>query len=113
MAVLLLLGLPVITWVVMVITIVLLWGVASWALYRTLTKEEHKLELLQDQDNLETYSPQSMRELREWVQDHPADPLADDARERYNDCVETLRKIDQTFYDWSEAEINDLEKLSA
>jgi ABC-type nickel/cobalt efflux system permease component RcnA len=108
----LLLGLPVITWVVMVITIVLLWGVASWALYRTLTDEERKLELLQEQDTLETYSPESLRELREWVQNHPTDPLADDARERYNDCVETLHETNESFYDWSETEIENLEKLS-
>ncbi|HET7323434.1 MAG TPA: hypothetical protein VFJ06_03805 [Halococcus sp.] len=108
----LLLGLPAITWIVMVITIVLLWGVASWALYRTLTDEEHKLELLREQDSIETYSPESLRELRKWIQNHPDDPLADDARERYNDCVETLREIDKSFYDWSEAEIEDLEKLS-
>jgi ABC-type nickel/cobalt efflux system permease component RcnA len=106
------LGLPAITWITMIVSIILLWGVASWALYQTLTKEEQKLELLQKQDNLDTYSPQSLRELREWVENHPTDPLADNARERYNECVETVREADNLFYDWSEEEIENLEKFS-
>lgn len=92
-------------------SIVVLWGVASWALYRTLTDEEYKLELLDRQGKIDTYSPTALRELREWVQANPDDPMADEARERYNECVETLQSIDETFYDWSEEEIQNLKQL--
>lgn len=99
-------------WVVMFGTIGLLWGVASWALYRSLTDEERKLKLIQEQGKIDTYSPKSLRELGEWIRDNPDDPMVDEARKSYNDCVETLREIDESFYDWSDEEIDDLETLS-
>jgi hypothetical protein len=98
-------------WVAMVGTIVLVWGVAVWALYRSLSDEDRKLELIDEQGEIDTYSPGALAELREWVQSNPEDPLAEEGKERYNDCVEVLRRVDETFYDWSESEIESLEKL--
>lgn len=96
----------------MLSAIVLLWGVASWALYRTLSDEERKLELIQEQGTIDTYSPRALSDLQEWIETHPSHPKISDAREAYNECVDILREIDEPFYDWSEAEIKDLEKLS-
>ncbi|KAA9399877.1 hypothetical protein Har1130_01990 [Haloarcula sp. CBA1130] len=31
--------------------------------------------------------------------------------ERYNDCIDTLREIDEPFYDWSEQQIEELGRL--
>jgi hypothetical protein len=98
-------------WFVMLGAIVTLWGVGSWALLRSLRDEDEKLELLDEQGEIDTYSPRSMAELREWIQSHPGDKHAEEARLRYNECVETLERIDETFYDWSREEIDALEKL--
>jgi ABC-type nickel/cobalt efflux system permease component RcnA len=99
-------------WVVMIGSIALLWVPALWALFRTLRDEDRKLELLDEQGAIDTYSPEALAELRDWIRAHPDDEYAPEARERYNDCVETLRTIDEPFYDWSESEIEDLETIS-
>lgn len=104
-------GMTVGGWVVMVATIVVLWGAASWALVRTLHDEDRKLELLEEQGELDTYSPESLRELRTWIEEHPDDPMAEEARTAYNDCIETLETIDEPFYDWSAEEVRRLEPL--
>lgn len=99
-------------WVVsMLASIILLWIPATWALYRTLREEGRKIELLDRQGEIDTYSPKALMELREWIQANPGDKYAPEARERYNDCVEILREIDEPFYDWDESEIESLEKL--
>ncbi|THE65135.1 hypothetical protein D8Y22_07890 [Salinadaptatus halalkaliphilus] len=92
-------------------TLLTFWGLATWALVRTLRQEGRKVEILRHQDRMDTYSPQALAELREWIDAHPDDPLADTARERYNECVETLRQTDSHFYDWSDREIANLERL--
>lgn len=102
---------PVGGWVVMIGSILVLWGVASWALLRTLRDEDRKLELLDDQGEIETYSPTSLRELRAWIKAHPDDPMIEEARAAYTDCVEALERVDEPFYDWSEADIDWLEPL--
>lgn len=99
-------------WAVMLGSIAILWVPALWALYRTLQDEDRKLALLDEQGEIDTYSPQALAELRNWIRSHPDDEYAPEARERYNDCVETLHEIDESFYDWSESEIEDLEKFS-
>lgn len=98
-------------WVVMLGSIVALWGTAVWALVRSLRDEDEKLELLDEQGEIDTYSPRSMTELREWIRENPGDKHASEARDRYNECVETLQHIDTTFYDWNRSEIDSLEKL--
>lgn len=98
-------------WAVLAVAVGSLWGVAVWALYRSLTDEERKLELIREQGEIDTYSPRALRELREWYERNPEDPLAEEARRRHNECVQTLREIDEPFYDWSEEEIARLEKL--
>lgn len=98
-------------WIVMIVAIVVLWGVGSWALYRTMHDEDRKLELLEKQERLDTYSPTALAELREWIQNNPDDRYRTVAVDRYNECVETLKEVDNTFYDWSESEIEELEEL--
>jgi len=98
-------------WVAMIGVIALIWGIAVWALYRSLSDEDRKLDLIDEQGEIDTYSPQALSELREWVTTHPEDPLVGEARDRYNECVEILQRVDETFYDWSEDEIESLGKL--
>ncbi|WP_290818635.1 hypothetical protein [Halovivax sp.] len=92
-------------------TLLAFWGVATWALVRTLAQEGEKVELLRHQDRLDTYSPRALSDLREWIEENPDDPLADDARAAYNECVETLRETDRHYYDWSDEEVAALERV--
>ena len=92
-------------------TLLAFYGVAGWALVRTLRQESRKVEILRHQDRMDTYSPTALEELREWIENNPDDPLVDEAREQYNECVETLRQTDRHFYDWSDADIKRLERL--
>jgi hypothetical protein len=99
------------TWMVMIAIVVPLWGVATWALYRSLRDEERKLELLEEQGEIDTYSPQALTELEEWIRSNPNDQSAEEARQRYNECVEILQRVDETFYDWNEREMESLERI--
>lgn len=92
-------------------TLLAFWGVASWALVRTLRQEGRKVELLEDQTRIDTYSPKALAELREWIEDNPDDPLVEQARRQYNECVETLQETDRHFYDWDRSDIESLERL--
>ncbi|MEY7852221.1 hypothetical protein AB7C87_23810 [Natrarchaeobius sp. A-rgal3] len=95
----------------LVFTLVAFWGIAIWALVRTLRQEGRKVEILEHQDRMDTYSPRSLAELREWLEENPDDPLADDARTQYNECVEVLRQTDRHYYDWSDEQIDRLETV--
>ncbi|WP_396613590.1 hypothetical protein ACH9L7_16780 (plasmid) [Haloferax sp. S1W] len=104
-------ALPTITWISMAIAIAALPGVASIALVKSLRSEERKLNLLKKQDAVDSYSPRTLAELREWIQANPNDTYAPVARQRYNECVETLREVDEPYYDWSPEEIDQLDRL--
>lgn len=92
-------------------TLLAFWGVSLWALTRTLRQESRKVDILEQQDRMDTYSPEALAELREWIEDHPNDPLADRARAQYNECVDVVTQTNRHFYDWSDADINRLERL--
>jgi len=98
-------------WATLLVSAVALPGVASAVLVRSLRTEERKLRLLKDQDNIDSYSPRAMADLREWIRNNPDDSFAPEARERYNECVRTLREVDEPYYDWSEEQIADLETV--
>ncbi|SFG58679.1 hypothetical protein SAMN04488063_2503 [Halopelagius inordinatus] len=100
-----------ITWTVMLASIVVLVGTAIVSLTKSLRDEDRKLELLREQERIDTYSPRGLAELRSWIQSNPDDPLRDEAVRRYNDCVESLRSVEEPFYDWTDEEIASLEKL--
>ncbi|WP_255171316.1 hypothetical protein [Natrononativus amylolyticus] len=95
----------------LVFTLTAFWGVATWALVRTLRQEGQKVEILKHQEQMDTYSPRALEDLREWIEENPDDPLADEARARYNECVTVLETTDRHFYDWSDEEITRLEPL--
>jgi len=100
-----------ITWAMMLSSIALLWGVGGWAMYRTLTDEDRKLELINRQGTIDTYSPRALQDLRNWIENNPGDPYHEEAIERHDECVEVLRENEEPFYDWSEEEIASLETI--
>ena len=99
------------TWIGLGIAIILFWGVATWALIRTLRQEERKVQILERQDRMDDYSPKALNDLREWIENNPEDPLVEDARRRYNETVETLKSVDDRYYDWSDDEVESLETI--
>ncbi|WP_254535831.1 hypothetical protein [Halomarina litorea] len=104
-------ALSAVAWASMLVTLLVVPGVATAALVRSLRSEERKLELLRKQDNIDSYSPRALADLREWIRANPGDPYAPVARERHNECVRSLREIEEPYYDWSEEEIRELETL--
>lgn len=104
-------ALSTLAWVTMGLSILILPGVATAILVRSMRSEDRKLELLERQDNIDSYSPRALEELREWIQTNPNDPYAPEARARYNECVRTLREIDEPYYDWSPEQIETLETI--
>ncbi|AUX09754.1 hypothetical protein AArcSl_2129 [Halalkaliarchaeum desulfuricum] len=105
------LGLSIEAWIGMIIAIIAFWVLATWALFKTLRQDERKLELVDRQGKIETYSPQALQDLRDWIEANPDDPLVEEARAEYNKCVESLNEVDEPFYDWSQEKIDNLEKL--
>ncbi len=99
------------TWIGIGVAVVMFWGIASWALVRTLRQEERKVSLLERQGGMDTYSPKALEELRTFIEENPEDPYVDDAKQKYNRCVENLRSVEEYYYDWSDAEVDALESL--
>lgn len=95
----------------MAFSIVVFFGGTLWALRHTLQEEDRKLRLLTSQEALDTLSPAALRDLRSWIERHPSEPDVETARQRYRECVETLRSTDRHFYDWAEEDISRLELL--
>jgi len=102
-------ALSTVAWVTLLISLLVVPGVALVVLVRSLRTEDRKLELLTEQDAIDEYSPRALADLRQWIRAHPDDPYADVARSRYDECVRTLREIDEPYYDWSEDQIAELE----
>lgn len=107
------LGLSFDVWATMIFCVLAFFGVSIWVLVYTLWQEEKKLALFETEGDLDTYSPRALRDLRRWIEAHPArnDPDVDEARALYNDCVETLKTTDRHFYEWSASEIERLDTL--
>ena len=99
------------TWIGMGVAIVMFWGIASWAMIRTLRQEERKVSIVDRQGRMDTYSPAALEDLRAWIRTNPEDPDVEAAREQYNECVDTLKTADHRFYDWSDDEVESLERL--
>ena len=99
------------TWIGIAVAIIAFWGVASFALIKTMRQEERKLDLIERLGRIDTYSPKGLADLRAWIQANPDDPYTEEAMVTYNECVETLKEIDETFYEWDEDEIDALETI--
>ncbi|PSQ80963.1 MAG: hypothetical protein BRD41_03930 [Bacteroidetes bacterium QS_1_63_11] len=107
------LGLSLDVWATMIFCVVAFFGVTLWTLFYTLRQEDKKLDLFKTEGDLDTYSPQALRDLRAWIEAHPTPDALDvqEARAAHNDCVETLKTTDQHFYGWTDAEIEELGTL--
>ncbi|GAA0307421.1 hypothetical protein [Halarchaeum salinum] len=104
-------ALSTLTWFVMIFMVFALPVVASAILVRSMRTEGRKLTLLNEQSDIEGYSPRALQELREWIEMNPDDPYAQTAKQRYNECVRTLRRVEEPYYDWSDKQIQQLETI--
>ena len=107
------LGLPIDVWAMMLFSIIVFFGVSVWALVYTLREEERKLDILETEGALDTYSPNALQDLRTWIRAQPdtSSQEVQDAQAAYRDCVETLQTTRRHFYDWSDQEIDRLDAL--
>jgi len=104
-------ALSTVAWATLLLAILVLPGVATVVLVRSLRTEERKLTLIREQGSIDSYSPRALQELREWIHANPNDPYVSEARDRYNECVRTLRENDDPYYDWSPEQIETLETI--
>ena len=104
-------SLPLDVWAVMIFSILIFFGVSIWALVYTLRQEEQKMNILRQEEVLDTHSPPALRDLRRWIEAHPEDPDVAAARETYNECLDALKATDRHFHAWSKAEIEELDRL--
>ncbi|CBV44198.1 hypothetical protein [Halomonas elongata] len=89
--------------VVMIASIIALWGVAGGALIVSMRREERKLALLHSQGDFEPYSPRAFRDLERWLTQHPDSEHAPEIREWQQAQRQSLQHNPQCFYDWSSA----------
>ncbi|WP_277810793.1 hypothetical protein [Chromohalobacter canadensis] len=90
--------------IVMIVSIIALWGVASYALIVSMRQEERKLALLQSQDDFEPYSPRAFRDLEQWLAQHSDSEHAPEVREWQQAQRQSLQRNPQRFYEWSHAD---------
>ena len=104
-------ALPPDVWAMMIFSILVFFGVSIFVLVYTLWQEEEKMQILQSENDIDTHSPRALADLRSWIEAHPDDADVEAARSTYRKCVASLRSTNRHFYNWSEAEIDQLETL--
>ena len=82
----------------MILCIIVFFGASIWALVYTLRQEERKLELLQKQNEIDTYSPAALRDLRRWIEETPidSDPDVQLARRPTTSALRPYGKVSTT-----------------
>lgn len=88
--------------IVMVLSMLALWGVAISALVYSMRKEDVKLQLVQKQNGFESFSPKAQRDLELWLKEKGTSSGAPEIRELLSLQKEALLKYPEHFYDWSE-----------
>ncbi|MFP4228952.1 MAG: hypothetical protein ACLFTE_09010 [Salinivenus sp.] len=101
------LGLPLDVWAMMLFSVIVFFGISTWAMVYSIAQEERKLRILREEGALDTHSPRALQDLKAWLDSRsPSDEAdAQDARRTYEQCVDALQSTDRHFYDWSDADI--------
>lgn len=92
--------------IVILFSIVAIWGVAAWALVVTLRRAEKKATLMARQGGFEPFSPRAFRDLAQAMQDTsmPAERLAE-IRSAHQEQLDALSRYDTRFYAWSDSDL--------
>ena len=87
--------------IVMIASIVALWGVATLALVHSMRQEDRKLALLQEQGDFEPFSPAAQRDIETWLFRHPEGAKAQEIRELLELQNQARRNNTRHFYHWA------------
>lgn len=88
--------------IVMVLSMLALWGVATTALVYSMRKEDVKLKLVQKQDGFESFSPKAQRDLEQWLVNNTGSKHAPEIQALLVMQKDALLKYPEHFYNWSE-----------
>ena len=105
------LTLPSDVWAMLIFSVLVFFGVSLFALVYSLLQEEEKMEILQSENTVDTYSPRALRDLKAWIRAHPGDPDVSRAQEAYRDCLDALQTTNRHVYAWTPEEIEGLDSL--
>lgn len=87
--------------IVMLASIVALWGVAIWALVYTLRQEERKQALIASQGGFECYSPRAFRDLERFLEkSSTSEAHLREFQESRREQLDSLQKYEARLYHW-------------
>lgn len=92
--------------IVMIASIIALWGIASWAFVFTLRSEEKKQRLIREQGSYEPFSPRAFADLEHWIKQHPDAGHTSEIQTVRRRQVEALNTNTAHLYDWSKKDIS-------
>ncbi|USZ51193.1 hypothetical protein [Halomonas sp. DN3] len=87
--------------VVMLISILSLWGVAALTMVYSMRQEERKLELLQQQEGFEPFSAKAQRDMERWLIRFPNGEQAEEMRGLLEEQRRSLVTNRRRFYTWA------------
>lgn len=84
--------------IVMLGSMLVLWGVANSALIISMRRQERKLTLIQAQGGFEPFSPKAFRDLQQWCAQHPNHPELAEVEALIQQQEDALKSYPQRFY---------------
>ncbi|WP_311946671.1 hypothetical protein [Halomonas piscis] len=88
--------------IVMICSIIALWGVASWSLVYSMRQEEKKLQLINEQGGFEPFSPRAADDLDRWIEKNGTDENIQEMKSIREEQRDAMRKYNRYYYDWNE-----------
>lgn len=89
--------------IVMICSIIALWGVASWALVYSMRQEERKLQLINSQGGFEPFSPRAAHDLDAWIEKNGTDENIQEMKDIREEQREAMSKYNRYFYSWNKS----------
>lgn len=86
--------------IVMIASIIALWGVATVTLVHSMRQEDRKLELLQEQGDFEPFSPAAQHDMETWLSRHPEGEQAREMRALLEIQNQARHSNARHFYHW-------------
>lgn len=86
--------------IVMICSIIALWGVASWSLVYSMRQEEIKLQLIKKQGGFEPFSPRAANDMDVWIEKNSTDENIQEMKDIREEQREAMEKYHSYYYDW-------------
>lgn len=96
--------------VVMIASMIALWGVASWSLVYSMRQEERKLNLIKEQGSFEPYSPHSLHDLERWIKRNPRSECLQEVIGVIKEQKDAMRNCKNYYYEWDDTEVQRLKE---